>query len=89
MEHTETGNSGISSQLTGRRHNGHDNAGRRRAAGPGWDAPGTGVEACWLCGIRVPFDQLVPDGQEACADLRWYCRDTRACTDRWTSDKAV
>jgi hypothetical protein len=27
----------------------------------------------------------VPDGGHACADLRWYCKDARACTDRWTS----
>jgi len=42
------------------------------------------VERCWLCGIALPIAQLVPDGGRACADLRWYCRDVRACTGRWT-----
>jgi hypothetical protein len=41
------------------------------------------VKSCWMCGIRRPADQMVPDGGSACHDLRWYCRDTRACTDRW------
>ena len=41
-------------------------------------------ERCWMCGIRLPVTQLVPDGGHACADIRWYCRDLRACTDRWT-----
>jgi len=27
---------------------------------------------------------MVPDGGSACADVRWYCRDMRACTGRWT-----
>lgn len=42
------------------------------------------VERCWLCGIRLPAAQLVPDGGSACADVRWYCRDLRACTGRWS-----
>lgn len=42
------------------------------------------IERCWMCGIRLPVAQLVPDGGDACADIRWYCRDLRACTDRWT-----
>jgi len=42
------------------------------------------IERCWLCGIRLPTAQLVPDGGSACADVRWYCRDMRACTGRWT-----
>jgi len=32
----------------------------------------------------LPTAQLVPDGGSACADVRWYCRDLRACTSRWT-----
>jgi hypothetical protein len=43
------------------------------------------VERCWLCGIALPTGQLVPDGGSGCADVRWYCRDLRACTRRWTS----
>ena len=41
--------------------------------------------SCWLCGIRLHQNQMVPDGCRACLDLRWYCKDTRACTERWTS----
>jgi hypothetical protein len=41
--------------------------------------------ACAMCGIQLPANQMVPDGGQACADVRWYCRDARACTDRWTS----
>jgi hypothetical protein len=40
--------------------------------------------SCWLCGIPLPQDQMMPDGDSACDDIRWYCRDTRACTERWT-----
>lgn len=46
------------------------------------------VQACWLCGIHLPASQMVPDGGSACLDLRWYCRDTWACTQRWTSRAA-
>ena len=42
------------------------------------------VESCWMCGIRVRVDQLVADGGSACPDVRWYCRDMRGCTQRWT-----
>lgn len=43
------------------------------------------VERCWLCGIVLPTAQQVPDGGSGCADVRWYCRDMRACTRRWTT----
>jgi len=43
------------------------------------------VVSCWMCGIRLNADQMVPDGSSACHDVRWYCRDARACTGRWTS----
>ncbi len=42
----------------------------------------TAVVSCWLCGIRLHQNQMVPDGGNACLDIRWYCRDIRACTDR-------
>jgi hypothetical protein len=45
-------------------------------------------ESCWMCGIRLPTSQMVPDGGHACPDLRWYCLDTRACTERWTARPA-
>jgi hypothetical protein len=38
-----------------------------------------------LCGIALPLGLLVPDGGEACADIHWYCKDARSCTDRWTT----
>lgn len=40
---------------------------------------------CSLCGIELPKGLLMPDGGIACTDIRWYCRDTRACTERWTA----
>ena len=43
------------------------------------------VAECALCGLERPVGLMVPDGGEACADLRWYCRDARSCTERWTS----
>jgi hypothetical protein len=46
------------------------------------------VQSCWLCGIRLSASRMVPDGGSACRDLRWYCRDTWACTQRWTSHAA-
>jgi hypothetical protein len=46
------------------------------------------VRSCWMCGIRLPADQLVADGGSACADVRWYCLDTWGCTERWTSRPA-
>ena len=42
------------------------------------------VRSCWMCGIRLSAGQMVADGGSACADVRWYCLDTRGCTDRWT-----
>jgi hypothetical protein len=40
---------------------------------------------CSLCGIELPKGLLMPDGGIACTDIRWYCRDTRSCTERWTA----
>ena len=54
----------------------------------GATAPGAGeagIECCWMCGIHLPVGLLVADGAGACEDVRWYCRDTSACTERWTS----
>ena len=45
------------------------------------------VASCYLCGIALPLGLLVPDGGEACADIRWYCKDARSCTERWTSPR--
>ena len=41
---------------------------------------------CSLCGIALPIGLLVPDGGQACADIRWYCKDAKSCTERWTAN---
>ena len=43
------------------------------------------VAQCSLCGIALPMGLLVPDGGDACADVRWYCKDAKSCTERWTA----
>ena len=43
------------------------------------------VAQCSLCGIALPIGLLVPDGGHACADIRWYCKDAKSCTERWTT----
>jgi hypothetical protein len=40
---------------------------------------------CSLCGIVLPIGMMVPDGGQACADIRWYCKDAKSCTERWTA----
>jgi len=40
---------------------------------------------CSLCGIVFPLELMVPDGGQACADIRWYCKDVKSCTQRWTA----
>ena len=56
-----------------------ESIGARRAA----------IVSCWLCGIALHYSQMVPDGGSACLDIRWYCQDTWACTERWTSARPV
>ncbi len=34
---------------------------------------------------RQPASSMVADGGSACVDVRWYCQDTRSCTERWTA----
>lgn len=48
---------------------------------------GPATERCWLCGARLALQMLVADGGSACTDVRWYCRNTRVCTDRWTAQR--
>ena len=43
------------------------------------------VAECAMCGSALPLALLVPDGGQACADIRWYCKDARSCTERWTT----
>jgi len=33
----------------------------------------------------LPLDVMMPDGGQACADIRWYCQDVMSCTQRWTA----
>jgi hypothetical protein len=40
---------------------------------------------CSLCGITASTGLMVPDGGQACLDVRWYCQDAQACTERWTA----
>jgi hypothetical protein len=57
---------------------------RNEATVAAW-TPQAMVQSCWMCGIRLGADQMVADGGSACSDVRWYCRDTRGCTQRWTA----
>ena len=43
------------------------------------------VAQCSLCGIALPLGLLVPDGGQGCADIQWYCKDAKSCTERWTA----
>jgi hypothetical protein len=61
---------------------GQARTGQQRSV-PSGAEPAT-VKSCWLCGIRLSADQMVADGGDACPDLRWYCRDIWACTERWS-----
>jgi len=49
---------------------------------------GPATERCWLCGARLAVQMMVADGGSGCEDVRWYCRNTRVCTDRWTARRA-
>jgi hypothetical protein len=58
------------------------------AGTPGAEGPAARPAApvsCWMCGIRLNPEHMVPDGAGACDDIRWYCQDTAACAERWTS----
>jgi hypothetical protein len=41
---------------------------------------------CSMCGIVLPTGLMVPDGGQACADVRWYCQDVKSCSERWTAN---
>ncbi len=43
------------------------------------------VAQCSMCGVALPLGLLVPDGGQACVDIRWYCKDAMSCTARWTT----
>jgi hypothetical protein len=58
-----------------------------RPSATGNSAQRDAIVSCWMCGIRRPASQMVPDGGNACDDIRWYCLDARACTGRWTTSR--
>ena len=59
-----------------------------RDAVPGGSIPaGPATGRCWLCGVRLPVQMMMADGGGGCRDVRWYCRNTRICTDRWTAQR--
>jgi hypothetical protein len=43
------------------------------------------VAQCSMCGTALPLGLLVADGGQACANIRWYCKDAKSCTERWTT----
>jgi hypothetical protein len=43
------------------------------------------VAECSMCGVARPLGLLVPDGNPASTDIRWYCKDVKSCTERWTT----
>ena len=61
----------------------------RRPPGKGSGARRAGVVSCWMCGIRLHPSKMMPDGGDWCDDIRWYCLDTKACTQRWTTSRSV
>ena len=61
----------------------------RRPPGKGSGARRAGVVSCWMCGIRLHPSKMMPDGGDWCDDTRWYCRDVKACTQRWTTSRRV
>lgn len=63
--------------------------GTRRPPGKGSGVRRAGVVSCWMCGIRLHSSEMMPDGGDWCDDIRWYCRDVRACTQRWTTSRSV
>jgi len=56
---------------------------RRTPSAAGAVALHDDVVYCWMCGIRQYSSQMLADGGAACDDIRWYCKDPEACTERW------
>lgn len=48
---------------------------------------GTGLQTCWLCGVRQSRASMVPDGGPAFEDVHWFCADVSSCTRRWTTQR--
>jgi hypothetical protein len=47
------------------------------------------VAQCSMCGVALPLGLLVPDGGAGCVDIRWYCKDAKSCTERWTTARPL
>ncbi len=47
------------------------------------------VVSCWMCGTRLDSSKMLPDGGDGCHDIRWYCQDIKACTQRWTTSRRI
>lgn len=58
-----------------------------RPSAPDDSARRTALVSCWMCGVCMHASQMMPDGGSACDDIRWYCIDARACTERWTTSR--
>jgi len=56
--------------------------------GSGISAQHAAIVSCWLCGISQHSNRMLPDGGDACHDVRWYCSDVQSCTHRWISEAA-
>ena len=52
-------------------------------AGSGSSVRHAAIVSCWLCGSSLHSNRMVPDGGDACDDVRWYCTDVLSCTHRW------
>ena len=61
----------------------------QRPPGKGSGARRARVVSCWMCGTRLHSSKMMPDGGDWCDDTRWYCRDAKACTQRWTTSRRV
>ena len=61
----------------------------RRSPGTGSGARRPAVVSCWMCGKRLHPSKMMPDGGDWCDDIRWYCLDANACTQRWTRSHRV
>ena len=44
----------------------------RTPSAAGFAAQRATVVSCWLCGIGLLRNQMVPDGGSDCSDVRWY-----------------
>jgi hypothetical protein len=58
-----------------------------RSPAPRIGAGRADIVSCWMCGICQQSSEMVSDGGSACDNIRWYCKDARACSERWTTSR--